>query len=258
VRAMDVSTHIVLWTFKKVKGMSGGILERSLPTQLIQRHMNIDYSVCQALRQIVGIDQALVVYDICCQWSLHFKQRVDAGTFLSLRDTLELIPSIGKFHLGAHVPECFALFSLNFVKGSAQLDGEILETLWSSLNKVASSTRSMSKAHRQEVLDDYMNDSNWKKMVRSGTFPSQLVWISLYAYIGQAQALVKKWEKALVGYAETKVALDELTARLDKKWIKRWQAAEAIAVQERGEHLRIYDVQFENGMHLFLPQSTIC
>jgi hypothetical protein len=84
VRPMDVSTHIVLWTFKKVKGMSGGILERSPPTQLIQRHMNIDYSVCQALRQIVGIDQALVVYDICCQWSLHFKQRVDAGTFLSL------------------------------------------------------------------------------------------------------------------------------------------------------------------------------
>ena len=101
-----------------------------------------------------------------------FQATCQCWAFLSLQDTLELIPSIGKFHLGAHVPECFALFSLNFVKGSAQLDGEILETLWSSLNKVASSTRSMSKAHRQEVLDDYMNDSNWKEMVRSGMFSS--------------------------------------------------------------------------------------
>jgi hypothetical protein len=213
--------------------------------------MNIDYSVCQALAQIVGIDQALVIYDICCQWSLHFKKRVTTGKFLSLRDTLELIPSVGKFHLGAHVPECFALFSLNFVKGSAQLDGEILETLWSSLNKVASSTRSMSRAHRQEVLDDHMNDSNWKKMVRSGMFPSQLVVIIILAYAGLAQALVKKWEKAVVGYAETKMALKELTARLDEKWVTRWQTAEAIAVQERGEHLRIYDVQVENGTKLF-------
>jgi hypothetical protein len=213
--------------------------------------MNIDYSICQALAQIVGVNQALVIYDICCQWSLHFKKRVNTGKFLSLRDTLELIPSVGKFHLGAHVPECFALFSLNFVKGSAQLDGEILETLWSSLNKVASSTRSMSRAHRQEVLDDYMNDSNWKKMVRSGMFSSQLAVIIILAYTGLAQALVKKWEKAVVGYAETKMALKELTARLDEKWVTRWQTAEAIAVQERGEHLRIYDVQVENGTKLF-------
>jgi Kyakuja-Dileera-Zisupton transposase len=130
--------------------------------------MNVDYSVCQALAQISGINKVLVIYDICCQWATHFQSRIEASKFLSLRGTLELIPAIGKFHLGAHIPQCFALYSLNFVKGSAQVDGEILETLWSSLNKVASSTRSMSKAHRQEVLDDYMNDSNWKKMVRSG------------------------------------------------------------------------------------------
>ncbi|KAJ6619130.1 hypothetical protein B0H10DRAFT_2026900 [Mycena sp. CBHHK59/15] len=28
----------------------------------------------------------------------------------------------------------------------------------------------MSRAHRQEVLDDYMNDSNWKKMVGAGVY----------------------------------------------------------------------------------------
>ena len=63
----------------------------------------------------------------------------------------------------------------------------------------------------------------------------------------KAQAIVKKWGKASAGYMETKIALQELTARLDAKWIAQWEAAEAIAIEERGEHLRIYDVQIENG-----------
>jgi len=45
----------------------------------------------------------------------------------------DLIPAVGKFHLAAHVPSCFAKFSLNFVQGAGQLDGEILETLCQSL-----------------------------------------------------------------------------------------------------------------------------
>jgi hypothetical protein len=32
----------------------------------------------------------------------------------------------------------------------------------------------MSLAHRQEVLDAHMNHSNWKKLVRVGTFPPDL------------------------------------------------------------------------------------
>lgn len=130
--------------------------------------MNIDYAVCQALAQIVGIGKAILIYDVGCQWFTHFQIRTKESIFLNLRDTLELIPAVGKFHLGAHVKDCFTRFSLNFIHGAAQLDGEILETLWSSLDHVAGSTRAMSKAHRQEVLDDYINDSNWKKMIRSG------------------------------------------------------------------------------------------
>ena len=45
------------------------------------------------------------------------------------------------------------------------VDGEVLETLWAALNKIADSTRSQSTAHRRETLDDHMNDSNWKKLV---------------------------------------------------------------------------------------------
>jgi Kyakuja-Dileera-Zisupton transposase len=102
------------------------------------------------------------------EWRLHFKEHFEAGNYLSLQDDLDVTTAIGKFHLGAHIQQCFPLHSLNFIFGAGQLDGEILETLWSSLDKVAGFTRLMSQAHWQEVLDDYMADSNQKKSVTTG------------------------------------------------------------------------------------------
>jgi hypothetical protein len=131
--------------------------------------MNVDYAICNALNhETTGMREALVNYNISCQWSIKFQERVDRSRHLTIPDGLDIISAVGKFHLGAHIPECFPLFSLNFVHGAGQQDGEILETLWSSLNKVSGSIRAMSKAHRHEVLDDYMRDSNWKKLVGIG------------------------------------------------------------------------------------------
>ena len=64
---------------------------------------------------------------------------------------------------------------LNFMKGAGHIDGEIMETLWSGMNKVSGAARSMSKAHRQETLDDYMRDANWKKTVGIGKFLFQKI-----------------------------------------------------------------------------------
>ncbi|KAG1730928.1 hypothetical protein EDD22DRAFT_788602, partial [Suillus occidentalis] len=41
------------------------------------------------------------------------------------------------FHLSAHKLPCFVRFSLNFVNGAGQVDGEILETLWAPFNKIS-------------------------------------------------------------------------------------------------------------------------
>ena len=51
------------------------------------------------------------------------------------------------------------------MKGAGHINGEIMETLWSGMNKVSGAARLMSKAHRQETLDNYMRDANWKKTV---------------------------------------------------------------------------------------------
>ena len=130
------------------------------------RQMNIDYSVCNGLSYgSETLNSGLVIYDIGCQWWIDFLRRLRQSRFLSIPDKMKLVTAVGSFHLGAHIPECFVLFSLHFVLGAGQLDGEILETLWSAFNKISPSARVMSAAHRREVYDDHMRDSNWKKLV---------------------------------------------------------------------------------------------
>jgi Kyakuja-Dileera-Zisupton transposase len=81
---------------------------------------------------------------------------------------LSLKMGIGIWHVNGHVPECFVRYAPLFIDGVGNVDGEILETLWSSLNEISGSTRGMSTSHRRELLDDHMNDSNWKKLTRIG------------------------------------------------------------------------------------------
>ena len=45
------------------------------------------------------------------------------------------------------------------------VDGEILETLWSTLNSIFPSLCTATPTHQLEVLDNHMNDGNWKKIV---------------------------------------------------------------------------------------------
>ncbi|KIM86950.1 hypothetical protein PILCRDRAFT_64264, partial [Piloderma croceum F 1598] len=92
--------------------------------------------------------------------------------FLELFYSLEIIGAVGKWHLAAHIPECFPKFTLNFVEGIGQVDGEILETLWSGMDEVVGLTQAISITHCQKVLDDKMNDSNWQKINSVG------IWLS--------------------------------------------------------------------------------
>ncbi|KAI6137277.1 hypothetical protein F5141DRAFT_1209605 [Pisolithus sp. B1] len=92
---------------------------------------------------------------------------------------------------------------LNFVKVQATLDGEILETL-------------------QEVYDDHMRDSNWKKLV--GIVPS----------------LLKKYKTSNKCLEEMNQAYEQLTAVLDPDKVSGWELDALRAEADRGEALDIY------------------
>ena len=75
-------------------------------------------------------------------------------TTLELADSLEIMGMIGKWHLAAHIPSCFPTYTLNFIEGASQVDGEILETLWSGLDEIAGLAQAMLASHHQETIDE--------------------------------------------------------------------------------------------------------
>ncbi|KAH9012959.1 hypothetical protein EDB83DRAFT_2233526, partial [Lactarius deliciosus] len=145
-----------------------------VPTSVVdfqkgERQINMDYSICKALSyNMEDIPVALVMYDIMCQYGVHFQERVERSPELSLSSTLQLRTGIGLFHIHGHQDSCLPRFSPSYIPGAKQVDGEIIETLWAPLNNISRSIHGMSLAHHQEVLDAHMNHSNWKKMVRIG------------------------------------------------------------------------------------------
>ncbi|KAI5987586.1 hypothetical protein EDC04DRAFT_2518722, partial [Pisolithus marmoratus] len=183
-----------------------------------ERYMNTDYSICNALGyHSESTTKALVIYDVGCQWSINFRSRVKNSPSL-LPPALEIVPAVGKFHLAAHKLSCFPRYSLNFIKGAGHLDREILETLWAPFNKISPTARSMTQAHRQEVYDDHMRDSNWKKLVGMGKF----------FFLGGD-------------------AYEQLTAVLDPDKVARWESDALREEADRGEALDIYLLKGDKG-----------
>ncbi|KAM6494950.1 hypothetical protein JOM56_009573, partial [Amanita muscaria] len=73
--------------------------------------------------------------------------------------------AIGLFHVHARKDECFFCFATSFIPGASIVAGEILESLWSSLNAISPTVRTATLAHRAEMLDDHATDSNNRKLV---------------------------------------------------------------------------------------------
>ncbi|KAH9022520.1 hypothetical protein EDB83DRAFT_2231091 [Lactarius deliciosus] len=144
-----------------------------VPTSVVdfqkgERQINMDYSICKALSyNMDDIPVALVMYDIMCQYGVHFQERVKRSPELSLSSSLQLRTGISLFHIHGHQDSCLPRFSPSYIPRAKQVDGEIIETLWAPLNNVSHSIHRMSLAHCQEILDAHMNHSNWKKMLIS-------------------------------------------------------------------------------------------
>ncbi len=131
--------------------------------------MNMDYSLSEAMKyNSDGIKDTLVMYDIMCQYGVHLRDRFSQSAYLDIPPELNIKEGIGIWHVNGHLPKCYCRFCPLFIDGAGHVDGEIIETLWSSLNEVSGSTRGMTHAHRRELLDDHMNNSNWGKLTRIG------------------------------------------------------------------------------------------
>ena len=72
--------------------------------------------------------------------------------------------AISLFHVHAHKDQCFFQYASSFIPGTAIFVGEILESLWSSLNAISLTAHNTATLqHQAEMLDDHTSDSNHKK-----------------------------------------------------------------------------------------------
>lgn len=128
-----------------------------------EQQKNVDFSFLMSLSTTrVDPDQGtLLYYDIICQYIIFLLERI--GHHLPLGLIIEA--AIGLFHVHAHKDECFFRYASTFIPGAGIVAGEILESLWSTLNSISPTVRTATPAHRAEMLDDHATDSNHKKML---------------------------------------------------------------------------------------------
>ena len=191
---------------------------------------------------------ALLMYDIMCQYRVNFRRRIRKSPELALPSSLILRTGIGLFHIHGHQDSCLPRYSPSFIPGAKQVDGEIIETLWAPLNNISRSSRGMSLAHRQEVIDAHMNHSNWKKMVRIGMHILNILNINQLNFI--VPALLKRWKRLQSGLELSTEAFINLS-KCFKADRKTWLADEKAAQKNRHNEpnaMDIYDTINTQGM----------
>lgn len=193
--------------------------------------MSMDYLLSESVKttNMENIPRLALIYDVVCEYGIYLLSCFDDHPGLTMPESLEVIQAIGLFHVHGHKSDCLHRYATTYIPGLAVIDGEIVETLWAVLNKTARSTRGATIAHRTEVLDDHMGDSNWKKIINMGIFhPSHLLCCS---NILKASTIVKKYQRATREQAEVSIYFESLTESCPQDlvpiWTREIEAAEA-------------------------------
>ncbi|KAG6836119.1 hypothetical protein H0H93_011191 [Arthromyces matolae] len=137
--------------------------------QLGEKYINMDYLVLLGLKD-TEIEILKVSYDIVCQWHVLLREQMMSYPHhlhlgASIKHITFLVP---KFHLAAHIEACNLLFSFRLANGVGRTDGEAPERGWANINLIAQSTKEMGPGSRRDTIDDFFNDSNWKKTTKFG------------------------------------------------------------------------------------------
>lgn len=200
-----------------------------------------------------------LLYDIMCQYWVNFLRRFQGSQYLTVPPGMQIKRGIGLFHVHGHQDSCLFRFAPSFVSGAQMIDGEILETLWEPLNGMAASTRTSTLALRQEVLDNHMGDSNFKKMIRIGR--SDLVSFSQPhpTVADPVNSTSKKYCKALEMSPQSESAFDELTNRSAPDLVDQWREMEKKAKKDRWtrpDAMDVYDVRILKGEWLHIDNGV--
>ncbi|KZV60704.1 hypothetical protein PENSPDRAFT_694042 [Peniophora sp. CONT] len=173
-----------------------------------ERYACMDYAVFKMLGITArDIKTLYLSYDIVCEWCVNFFVRLRQfyPDLYELPDDFLLHFVIPKFHIEAHGEVCKAAFNLNHTVGAARTCGEGIEAGWADMNAAGVFTREMSAAHRQEVIDDFMQAINWRKIKTMST------------------SFVKALEEAIPMAVTQRRRFDKFANTLPKEVVDHWE-----------------------------------
>ncbi|KIK74155.1 hypothetical protein PAXRUDRAFT_20157 [Paxillus rubicundulus Ve08.2h10] len=116
--------------------------------------VNMDYVLFQALSKLEGMPRATVIYDIACQFSVHFGAWVLKSNYLKFSNSIQIIWGIGLFHIHGHQDVCLFRYSPDLIPGISKVDGKVLETLWSQLNEISLSRKYIQAIQALEIAEE--------------------------------------------------------------------------------------------------------
>ncbi|KAJ7578939.1 hypothetical protein C8J56DRAFT_796992 [Mycena floridula] len=176
--------------------------------QVGEKYGNMTYIVASWFRHICLMLAILVSYDINCQFSKNFSERVKKlpplVRFAFVSTLFRWV--IPKLHILGHKLACQREFNLNYTTGAGRTDGEGVERPWANIGPVSTSTREMGPGHRRDTLDDHWGDWNWRK------------------FIGLGKLLLRRLEDAREELAVQDAALATFTANQAAD-VPEWKAA---------------------------------
>ncbi|KAJ7025854.1 hypothetical protein C8F04DRAFT_967229 [Mycena alexandri] len=172
-----------------------------------ERYANMDWIFSAFMRWKHERQGKVVSYDIICQWFVKLGERLkDMPSPVRFAVVMELMRFvIPKMHIHSHTIACQVLFSLNFLLGAGQTDGEGIERPWANLGGVATSTREMGPGSRRDTLDSHLGYWNWSKL------------------IGIAELLRTRLDKARIEEVEQREAYEAFTEEQGER-VEDWRA----------------------------------
>lgn len=187
-----------------------------------EQQKNVDFAYKTAIK-ILHLDAAQIVilmYDIVCQYIIYFFERLRGH----LPPGFTIDQAIDLFHVHCHKDKCFFRYASTFIPNIGIVAGQILESLWSSLNTISPTVRTATLPHRAEVLDDHACDSNHKKML---SMPE-----TLHARYFDAVASVTVADSYFV----------EITSSVEPRFIAQWEADIKSAEENRRNDISVMDI----------------
>ncbi|KAJ7028207.1 hypothetical protein C8F04DRAFT_1291706 [Mycena alexandri] len=171
-----------------------------------ERYSNMDWIFSTIMRWKDERLEKVISYDIICQWFLKLFERLlklpGIVRFVIVAKLFRFV--IPKMHIHSHTLACQLIFSLNFLLGAGQTDGEGIERPWANLGGVATSTREMGPGSRRDTLDSHLSYWNWSKL------------------IGIADLLRRRLDKAKVEEREQNEAFTAFTAEQGER-VEGWR-----------------------------------